>query len=109
MCQLVCTRSYGIMRLQRAKRKTFLEIFFFSSFYFLYLDILVVRSSIERDHFVVQPKILPPQQCDRNISVLPKVIVDCAQAEFISQRLPRVGQKLGNLQLADLIGDGLSG
>jgi hypothetical protein len=34
--------------------------------------------------------------------------VKCAQAEFISRRLPRVGQILRNLPLADLIFDGLS-
>src|SRR5262245_14118565 len=64
---------------------------------------------VEHDHLVIQPDILPPQQRDRNVSVLQNVIVKLAQAEFISPRLPSVGQKFRNLQLADLICDGLSG
>src|SRR5215475_2649459 len=69
----------------------------------------VSDGGVEHERLVIQPDILPPQQRDRNVAVLPKVIVKRAQAEFISQRLPRIGQKFRNLQLSDLICDGLPG
>src|SRR5256885_3170989 len=53
-------------------------------------------------------EIFPALQGDRDVAVFPDEIVEDAEIEFLSLLHARVGEKFYNLQLSDLVRNGLT-
>src|ERR1700674_498595 len=58
---------------------------------------------------VIFPKIFPPLQRDRHIAITPQEVVKRSQAELVALSKFRIGEKMQDLTLPNLIADGLPG
>jgi hypothetical protein len=59
-------------------------------------------------NLVSQAEIFPTQERDWNVPVLPQIIVDGSQVDFVAPMKTGVGEKLDDLQFADLVGNRLA-
>jgi hypothetical protein len=68
----------------------------------------VFTSSRQPLNLVAQPKMLPTQQGDGHVSVLPQIVVECSQVKSVSLMETSVGEELDDLELADLMSNRLA-
>src|ERR1700674_5221604 len=69
----------------------------------------LVARAINCLEVVIFPKIFPPLQRDRHIAITPQEVVKRSQAELVALGKFRIGEKMQDLTLPNLIADGLPG
>src|SRR5437870_12453797 len=66
------------------------------------------RWRIQQLNLVTQTKMLPAQQRNWHVAVLPQIVVESSQTELLLLIQSRVGEEFDDLEFADLIGDCLA-